>query len=662
MIRFARRIWARARWERQKLSVRAEIRRDDVLAAKSAPPGSILFFAPEAGVSPHLGALCLVARSLAERGHSVVFTRCFRAFQRCPVMDMRRVPLSPSAAVREQTCMQCVSESFSALREFGLHALDLRPFLTRESEEEISSVLAASPADLRDLTYDGIPFGKLSVMNLVLARKVSRLEEATGENRDAWLAYIGDALRAYLAGRELMARARPSAVVYFNDNAMYLGFRIAAERAGVKAFTVAHPPHRNLDRRRIVIAQRPTTLYLHEICRAWIEWAELSLPEAAVRDGGDDLIDRYCAQGSHHYSPARTAFSRELLKNLALDGDRKLLVAYTSSLDEAIATRLVAEGLGAPLAIPPEPFRDQLDWLTSLAAFVEESADLQLVIRVHPREGADRRGGGVSEHLGTLREKLAGSYRHTRIVWPEDEISSYDLAELAHLVLTAWSNIGIELARVGCPVLACAFGVGALPRESFHEWADSRAGYFVKIRELLAREPSLAGVVRSFRWHHYFALARSIDVSDVVPTPTLFEIPPAVTPVNAARFEKAIVSNTDLYELNLATLRAAQEPGAATRELAAVKEQLRRVLRFLVTGQAGGADFRLICVVDPSGDGPPPAGETSVTVRGDEIEWVSEEVRLTKRSVLCARLARMACHTLHGRTAATPREARAAAG
>ena len=96
-----------------------------------------------------------------------------------------------------------------------------------------------------------------------------------------------------------------------------------------------------------------------------------------------------------------------------------------------------------------QPFRDQIEWLEALIKKVELSRNLQLIVRIHPREGANRREAVVSSHLGLLKSRFSRSYNHVRFVWPGDEVSSYDLMELADVGPRSWSSTALEMARLG---------------------------------------------------------------------------------------------------------------------------------------------------------------------------------------------------------------------
>src|SRR4051812_1849032 len=75
-------------WKLRKSGVgqRAELLSN--LPPKDALRGSTVFFVPYAGVTAMFAQASVIARTLKERGHRVYMARCFRVFDRCPVMDM----------------------------------------------------------------------------------------------------------------------------------------------------------------------------------------------------------------------------------------------------------------------------------------------------------------------------------------------------------------------------------------------------------------------------------------------------------------------------------------------------------------------------------------------------------------------------------------------
>src|SRR5690606_20493556 len=136
----------------------------------------------------------------------------------------------------------------------------------------------------------------------------------------------------------------------------------------------------------------------------WPDCRDLSLHPQQVREIGDDLIIRMGGVGSHLYSPPKTFESTEIRKQLGLSLDRRLLVAYTSSLDEKVAAEIGVQALQISIPDRQQPFFDQVEWLNALCHHVEASDDLQLVVRIHPREGANKRESVRSSHLALLHQ------------------------------------------------------------------------------------------------------------------------------------------------------------------------------------------------------------------------------------------------------------------
>src|SRR5258708_5429563 len=216
-----------------------------------------------------------------------------------------------------------------------------------------------------------------------------------------------------------------------------LGARLAGEARGIRVFATHAAWHRSVDRRHVVIVPEIEFRSRYAASQRWPEWKPLPLPPADVGEVGDDLIRKFGGGAAHIYSPPKTFDQTDnLLKTLNLSPDKKLVVAYTSSTDEYLASKVMNDLFRVPVGGPQQPFADQLDWIAQLITHFETRDDAQLVVRIHPREGANQRENFRSQHLQQLHDRFDGSHRNCLIIWPEEKVSSYDLAELAALVLT----------------------------------------------------------------------------------------------------------------------------------------------------------------------------------------------------------------------------------
>ena len=168
---------------------------------------------------------------------------------------------------------------------------------------------------------------------------------------------------------------------------------------------------------------------------------------------------RFDGEGSHTYSNSQTNKSGSWAEyngwiQEQKAAGKKIVVAFTSSPDELIGQQLSYKHLGADLShLPSSIFRDQEHWLEVIIRhFAVNQAESCLVIRMHPRLAADKRGLPESPYLKELWEQLnslIGSNSAIRLIHPSDPISSYWLGLQSDLILNSWSTIGIEFAIKG---------------------------------------------------------------------------------------------------------------------------------------------------------------------------------------------------------------------
>jgi len=99
-------------------------------------------------------------------------------------------------------------------------------------------------------------------------------------------------------------------------------------------------------------------------------------------------------------------------------------------------------------------FTNMFAWLDTLLEVFKSHPETLFVLRAHPDEA--RPGKSSRESVAMWFEQKAGSLSNTRLIPPEERVSSYELIRLSRFVLTYNSTIGLEATLMGVPVLAAA--------------------------------------------------------------------------------------------------------------------------------------------------------------------------------------------------------------
>jgi hypothetical protein len=635
---------AAAGTELRRRALRRQTRKVADLAADDRP--AIVLFAPESGIVSHFMAHALVAKSLQERGHRVLVVRCHDVYQRCVVMDSMSLPRDMTLEQRQSACAACAQSAAHAARDYGIEIVELAELVDDEVRHVVARQMRDLPEDLASFEIDGVKFAQFCGAEAAVTFKVLDPFSRDPEVRTLLLQYLEGALLSYHAMKRLAGIVKATRLVHFNEYSMLLGAAVAARGLSIPTTNMSFATVMVVDRQRIVLM--PTLLAIssyREQLENWHAWRNLALSEKTVAEFGNDCRYRMTSNSAMIYSPVRTGSVDDLYEQLAISQSRRLLVAFTSSLDEVSANKYYLEAVGERPFPAEQPFRDQIEWLEALIARVEPSDDLQLVVRIHPREGANRRDKVASRHLAMLRERFTKQYEHVRFVWPGDAVSSYDLAELADVGLTGWSTIGLEMVRFGVPVVAAfnlhtPFPVGDVVR-----WQPTRNGYFQCLDEALRAEPDLNRPTFAYRWSSLRHLGYAVDLGDVVPDSGFSGLPPYRAPAAAEILEDAIVHGKSVLEVNHSVLRARQRPGAHRAERAALQQQFRRNVWFFCLGEDPGRDYRLFCHGGEI-DHVPAGYDAALSVSGGIVTFLADERTVRRRSPMVRRMALLAAHNL----------------
>lgn len=616
------------------------------LLTNSNMQNTIIFFTPEAGVLPFFATQSILARTMKERGHRVLMTRCSGFFSRCPVMDMNYLPYNASSEIKAPICAACSLAFSEMVIAYGLEFIELSDFISPETLHNISNIVANAPNDLRNFNFDGISFGNICAYDTILALKQYNLENIDDSFRQAWITYIEAALQSYLLADCITRNIQTHHFLRFNDYSLLVGASFAAYKKGIHVQSVTLAPHKSVDFQRFTVSNTKVIYETYtQSIHKWWQWRDLYLQAVQVKLVVDDMISRYGGRHAHVFSPSKTFSESNLHNDLQLSRERKTIVAFTSSKDEFAAMQCLTEGMGIKLREAQNTFPDQVSWLRAVTEYVEHNQSLQLVVRIHPREGR----GALSEHLIQLHKAFDRKFERCRFVWPEDSISSYDLAEITDLALISWSTIGLELARMGIPVLATNRGT-SYPGDDFIDWVETPQDYFIKCGTLLNQPNSLLTLAHAFRYYNCFNLGNSLSFADIIPSSNAtFDfkgLPPFKMPEEAETLEEVIIGCKNIFEINHNRQVSLQYAGIVDEESNALRSQIRRLIHFICIGIDDSTEIPLTIIENESeGSDEYLQGQVSerlIIIKGSEITYLPEPGKIIcKISPTCARLARL---------------------
>jgi hypothetical protein len=537
---------------------------------------SFLIFAPEAGLSPHYNLAVVVGKILEEFGCESVLVRCAGNFTRCPVLAAKQMPYQSSWEERRKTCHQCEKEADFIFQKYRIPRINLKEFENYPAPD----LSQATIRRLQSHVVDGVKIGSLTAFEAACSLKKIKFEAQDQELKGAWTELIHNAQKSYRMCREILKDKNFSGVIYYGDYSIHLGAALAAERLNKKAYLISHPSHQNVDRRRCLVYQQSSAKNHRKIAGYWARWKNLPVFPDEILDISDDLITRFQGIGSHIYSPPLPP------RKTGGVTARRHVVAFTSSPDEFFGGFEMFPSLGlkkpkieSAFGIRGEDIHHR--WIRGLTRFASQHPDIFFSVRIHPREGYDKRLRRQSYHLGVLQKKIGELPANFRVIWPEDPLSSYALMMDADLVLTTWSTIGLEAARLGIPVLACTKGISGDIHESFNVIETRPEKYFPKLTELLSAKPSWEKIRKAYRWWNLFCLQNSVPLFDLFPSPMQSRLPDYRSPSNGWMIRDVILRGKNIYEVNRRRhwlSRRRNEPG----EWQALKAGTADILFYLV--------------------------------------------------------------------------------
>jgi hypothetical protein len=615
-------------------------RREALLSGLDGKREVTLFLGPEADLQPFFASHVLIARVLKDAGRTPLLLSC-DGIQPICAAKLARQWTQTAPGEDNKACQNCRAVADRVGHSYGLADISIEMILGQKGLAEIEQKVSATGDRSWDLVEDGIEIGRACLGETLRSQRKLSIEELSASDKGLISALAYSSLAVYRSVKLLLERYNIRHIAYFGDYAFFIAPQILARRHGISVTNISHAYNRDIDRRFLNL--RPGHGFSHMMSQidSWAANSHRAMPADAIHsvlDGG--LYRMRGFGGASTYSPNWRPDSSDVRAELGLPPGGKLLVAYSNSSDELLCNREILRVMDIPYAQTRNPFPTQIAWLKDLVAWVEARPELRLVIRLHPRMAKGHRHTSESSEAEHMRREFLHLPPNVAIVWPESKISSYNIAEHADVALTAWSSIGLELARLGMPLISAFQRVGPWPTGKFNLFSETKDGYFATVTQALQSVPTMANILDAFRWTYILNWTPLVDISDVTPDPDYRFVPDYRSPKNAGLILKAVAEGQDLAKLALAELSESAEAIAA--EHAALEASLGLAFKYLVTG-----DYQdpprgyTICLPDRPpvhiGDGDGPRIEVSAQ---NDVTYAVGASAMRRNSPLLARLAR----------------------
>ena len=383
-----------------------------------------------------------LAVALTARGARCEVALCDAELPACQAADYTWYPNPEHFArrgSRDDLCTACLApaEKLFGRGGLGLSVHRYGDLVTQEERARARAIAeTASLTGIGELVLDNVNVGEAALSGTL--RFFARGEMDEGEAQERVLRrYLEAACLAQFAMRRLIAREGYDVVI--GHHGIYVPQALVAEtarQAGVR-FVAWNPAYRS----GCFIFNHGETYHRGMLNEPVSAWEDLRLDDTERESLSCYLADREKgAQDWIAFHPADARSSSNIAAALELDPAKPVISLLTSVVWDA------------QLHYRQRAFKDQVEWVLKTMEHFARRSDVQLAIRIHPAEVT-----GSLPSRQPIAAEIEGKFpslpNNIVVIRPEEEISTYALANASDAVIIYCTKAGIEFAARGIPVI-----------------------------------------------------------------------------------------------------------------------------------------------------------------------------------------------------------------
>lgn len=469
-----------------------------------------------AGIWPHSLQLTKVAKQLDPSTFSVSYVSCGTAATSFCTVQESRAQVFGNGETRKATCRDCrftarlnsLALGVDSKLNIFLNALVDSQMIKTENEF-LSKIGRDLQAHLDDRLSD-TPVVRFALYESILKFKKRNLDFSDSEF-NYFEAQLRNAVKFTLLGEKFFSADSNfhAILAYTPQYAINNAFLHQAHKRGIKVFFV--DGNGNIAERSSAVVLWDWDLYklTNPALANWKPNAPMPLNAEEIKRIAAHKRQLLDGRSFSVYSaPFRSGIS--VRDHFQIPNKGKLWTLALSSVDEAFAAQII--GAFPESKYPGTVFADQFQWVRETVDWVSRNKDVQLVIRMHPRDLPNKREKIKSEQAFLWEKLLEDLPENVKLNHPNEGIPIRSLLESSDAFLTGWSSAAVEAMDLGIPVVTYDRELPGFPA-SIHLTGNSRSQYFENLNLLKTTKKSLKIRNDANRWLVHLYNAGSVRLT-----------------------------------------------------------------------------------------------------------------------------------------------------
>jgi hypothetical protein len=335
--------------------------------------------------------------------------------------------------------------------------------------------------DWLELEYEGVHVGRFSIASTLRQLRVGQLDFEDPATRTTLQETLDLSVHHAMGAAGLMEAIKPDCVLIMDRGYSGHGeiFDLALNRGiDAIAWTLGYKRDRLVVKRYNRGNERD-----HHLCPSTDTWEYLrSMPWSPEQGQAVRQELFQCYQSQDWFSFVGTQFEKQLMSKqqtchaLGLPGD------VSSKKVAIIFPHILWDG---SFFSGKDLFGDYTEWLVETIRAAAANTRLHWLVKLHPAHVVKAKQSNDLQQpseVSVIERRFGTLPPHITLVYPDSQLSTYSLLEIADYAVTVRGTVGIEAALFGIPVVTG--GTGRYDRRGFTLDSSTREEYLERLASL----------------------------------------------------------------------------------------------------------------------------------------------------------------------------------